>query len=64
MALPKYKHAKSNTRTRRAVWLNALKTPEVNTCPFCSRPKQTHRACAYCGTYKNLKVAALKRTRE
>ena len=61
MALPKYKHAKSNTRTRRAVWLNALKTPEINTCPVCNRAKQTHRACAFCGTYKNTKVVKLRR---
>ncbi|MEO7993115.1 MAG: 50S ribosomal protein L32 [bacterium] len=63
MPLPKYKTAKSNTRERRAAWLNSLQTPTIHTCPSCNRAKQVHRACAYCGFYTAKRTApAMKRT--
>lgn len=62
MALPKYKTSKSNTRTRKAVWLHSLKAPAVHTCPNCSQAKQVHRACPSCGFYNGKYVPQMKRT--
>lgn len=64
MPLPKYKHSKSNTRTRRAAWLTSLKAPAMHRCPKCDTPKLTHRACPVCGLYNRKVAPAMRRPRE
>jgi len=63
MPLPKYKHAKSNTRERRAVWLNSLRAPAFQRCAKCDTPKLSHRACPVCGFYNGKYAPQLKRER-
>ncbi|MEJ2688406.1 MAG: 50S ribosomal protein L32 [Deltaproteobacteria bacterium] len=57
MALPKHRHSRSKTRTRRAH--DALTAPNFSTCSECGEPKQPHRLCAGCGTYKGRTVVQL-----
>ncbi|MDP2632166.1 MAG: 50S ribosomal protein L32 [Candidatus Curtissbacteria bacterium] len=48
--LPKKKHAKSRTRTRKAAI--SLRLPTLVTCPKCQSPKFPHHVCPNCGFYK------------
>jgi large subunit ribosomal protein L32 len=50
MALPKRKTSKSK-RDKRRTHQN-LTAPNVAACPQCGDPKQPHRVCPNCGTYK------------
>lgn len=54
MAVPKKKTSKSKRDMRRAH--DALQAPGVSICPQCKEPKQSHRACPSCGTYKGKEV--------
>ncbi len=56
MAVPKKKTSKSKRDMRRAH--DFLTTPGISTCPQCQEPKQPHRVCAACGTYKGKEVIA------
>ena len=53
MALPKRKHAKARTRTRRAAWRRAA-VPAFQVCESCKKPKRPHHACTNykCGRYR------------
>ncbi|MBI2599176.1 50S ribosomal protein L32 [Candidatus Curtissbacteria bacterium] len=53
--LPKKKHAKSRTRTRKAAI--SLRLPSLVTCPNCQGLRFPHRACPNCGYYKGNKSA-------
>lgn len=57
MALPKRRHSKSRTRKRRSH--DALKVQSVATCSECGEPKEPHRLCASCGTYKGRTVFSI-----
>ena len=57
MALPKRRHSHSRTRKRRSH--DALKAPGVSLCANCGEPKEPHRLCASCGTYKGRTVFSL-----
>lgn len=57
MALPKRRHSKSRTRQRRAH--DAIQAPGLSTCANCGEPKQPHRLCGSCGTYKGRTVYAI-----
>jgi len=57
MAVPKRRHSYSRTRKRRSH--DALDAPSVATCDNCGEPKQPHRLCAGCGTYKGRTVVDL-----
>lgn len=57
MALPKRRHSRSRTRKRRAN--DALSAPNISNCPACGEPKQPHRLCGSCGTYKGRSVIHL-----
>ena len=58
MALPKRRHSKARTRTRRSTWkISAVGT---NACPQCHEPKVPHRVCANCGYYAGRKVVEAK----
>lgn len=48
------RHNKSQTRSRRAH--HALKGPALLTCSHCGTPKEKHRICMNCGTYKGMSV--------
>ena len=54
MAVPKKKTSKSNRDMRRAH--DFLTPPGIYICPQCKEPKQPHRACGNCGTYKGKQV--------
>ncbi len=54
MAVPKKKTSKSRRDMRRAH--DALTAPGISVCPQCKEPKQPHRVCASCGTYKGKDV--------
>lgn len=54
MAVPKKKTSKSKRDMRRAH--DALQAPGVSICPQCKEPKQSHRVCPSCGTYKGKEV--------
>ena len=54
MAVPKKKTSKSRRDTRRAH--DALVAPGVSVCPQCKEPKQSHRVCPSCGTYKGKEI--------
>jgi len=54
MAVPKKKTSKSRRDTRRAH--DALTAPGVSVCPQCKEPKQSHRVCPSCGTYKGREI--------
>jgi len=47
--LPKKKHAKSRTRTRKAAI--RFKLPNLIACPNCQNLKLPHKACSSCGYY-------------
>ena len=54
MAVPKKKTSKSKRDMRRAH--DGLTPPGVSLCPQCKEPKQPHRACPSCGSYKGKDV--------
>lgn len=49
MPNPKRKLSKMSARNRRAHY--KAKASTISSCPKCSHPKLTHRACANCGYY-------------
>ncbi len=54
MAVPKRRTSLARKRKRRA---NLALTPvNLDTCPRCLEPKQPHRVCSACGTYKGRQV--------
>jgi large subunit ribosomal protein L32 len=54
MAVPKKKTSKSKRDMRRSH--DALNAPGLSLCPQCKEPKQPHRACPACGSYKGKDV--------
>jgi len=59
MAVPKKKTSKSRRDTRRAH--DALTAPGVSICPQCKEPKQSHRVCPSCGTYKGREIVSTEK---
>jgi len=57
MAVPKRKTSKARRDQRRAQ--HKIEAPRVNVCPGCGHPKQPHRVCPTCGTYKGREVVPL-----
>jgi large subunit ribosomal protein L32 len=54
MPLPKRRHSKQRTRTRRAH--DALTPVGVSRCPHCQALTPPHRACRSCGYYRGRQV--------
>jgi large subunit ribosomal protein L32 len=54
MAVPKKKMSRMRTRRRKAEW--KLAKPRLAVCPQCHAPKEPHRACRNCGTYRGREV--------
>jgi large subunit ribosomal protein L32 len=50
MAVPKQRTSKAKRDKRRAH--DSLSAPARSVCPQCSSPKQPHRVCPTCGSYK------------
>jgi large subunit ribosomal protein L32 len=50
MAVPKRKTSKRKRDQRRSH--DAVGVPARSTCPQCGEPKQPHRVCRNCGTYR------------
>jgi len=50
MAVPKQRTSKAKRDKRRSH--DGLARPAQSTCPQCSEPKQPHRICPHCGSYK------------
>ncbi|MFT5698792.1 MAG: large subunit ribosomal protein L32 [Desulforhopalus sp.] len=57
MAVPKRRHSHSRTHQRRSH--DALTPPGLSVCSNCGEPKQPHRLCGSCGTYKGRTVYSL-----
>lgn len=57
MAVPKRRTSKSKVRKRRTH--QKTDAPNVATCSECGEPKERHRACKECGSYKGRKVLAM-----
>ena len=58
MAVPKRRTSLARKRKRRSHL--SLVAPNVDTCPQCKEPKEPHRACRVCGTYKGRSVIAVE----
>jgi large subunit ribosomal protein L32 len=58
MAVPKRKTSKARRDKRRAT--HALEAPRLSTCPTCGQPKQSHRVCPTCKTYKGREIEPLR----
>ena len=54
MAVTQKKTSKSKRDMRRSH--DSLKAPGISLCPQCQEPKQSHRACPSCGSYKGKDV--------
>lgn len=54
MAVPKRKTSKARRDKRRAQ--HGIDATSVNACPVCRSPKQPHRVCPTCGTYRGREV--------
>ena len=55
MGLPSKRRPKNKQRTLNNPVNKSLKLKEINVCPKCKNPKLQHRACKFCGTYKEAK---------
>ena len=58
MAVPKRKTSKARRDKRRAQ--HAIDAPRVSTCENCGAPKQAHRVCPTCKTYRGREVRPLR----
>lgn len=54
MAVPKKKTSKSKRDMRRSH--DNLNAPGISLCSQCKEPKQPHRVCPSCGTYKGKEI--------
>ncbi|MBV8661251.1 MAG: 50S ribosomal protein L32 [Candidatus Dependentiae bacterium] len=61
MAVPKRKHSKARSRSRRTHQVEHVTS--ITNCLNCNTPINTHQVCASCGFYKGVKVLATKADR-
>lgn len=62
VGLPKKKVSSSRRGQRRSH--DALKPPQLMTCPQCKQPKPTHQVCMNCGTYNGIDILRLEGRRK
>lgn len=55
MPVPKQRHSKARTRTRRS-HNDKVRLTALVECPRCGELTRPHRACAHCGYYKDREV--------
>lgn len=60
MPNPKRRHSKARRDKRRAH--DALAQPSRSVCANCGEPKQPHRVCASCGSYRGRQVLDVDNT--
>jgi len=53
MAVPKARKSKAKTAMRKAQWYNKLKAQNLVPCPHCGELIKPHRACPFCGYYRD-----------
>lgn len=58
MANPTHRHSKSRRDKRRANWKGSM--PTLVECPECKEPKESHRACAKCGSYNGKQIIEIQ----
>ena len=58
MAVPKRKKSKMRIRQRKAHV--KAEVAQVQACPACGAPQQSHRVCPACGMYKGRKVLTVE----
>jgi large subunit ribosomal protein L32 len=58
MAVPKRRASLARKRKRRSHL--RLAAPTIDTCPQCLEPKEPHRVCRSCGTYKGRDVLRIE----
>lgn len=58
MAVPKRRTSLTRKRKRRSHL--SLVAPNLDACPKCLEPKEPHRVCRACGTYKGRSVIAVE----
>ncbi len=58
MAVPKRKTSKSRRDKRRAQ--HKIEAPRLSVCPVCGQPKESHRMCPTCKTYRGREVEPLR----
>ncbi|MBI5018340.1 MAG: 50S ribosomal protein L32 [Deltaproteobacteria bacterium] len=58
MAVPKRRTSLARKRKRRSHL--SLVAPNLDACPKCLEPKEPHRVCRVCGTYKGRSVIAVE----
>ncbi|HET6386895.1 MAG TPA: 50S ribosomal protein L32 [Armatimonadota bacterium] len=54
MPLPKRRHSKQRTRTRRATWFRVA--PSLSRCRQCHSLKRNHAVCKNCGYYAGRQI--------
>ncbi len=62
MALPTQKRSKS--RQKRRQYQYRLKKIYLSICPKCKKPKRSHQACPFCGTYMDKEVIKPKSVKD
>ena len=60
MSVPKKKTSQARRDQRRAH--DAIKAPNVTSCPNCGEPRMPHRVCRNCGHYKGRTAVAVQVT--
>lgn len=58
MAVPKRKTSKAKVRSRSSSHKRKL-TSSIGNCPDCGAPRQPHRVCPSCGTYRGRQVETI-----
>jgi large subunit ribosomal protein L32 len=59
MAVPKKRKSKAKTRSRRAQH-DKIVAPTLGWCDNCGEPKQSHRVCLSCGTYRGRQLLLVR----
>ncbi|MGD0275925.1 MAG: 50S ribosomal protein L32 [Syntrophales bacterium] len=59
MPNPVKRHSRTRRNKRRSH--DFLSVPATSVCPQCHEPKQPHRACQHCGTYKGREVIPIEK---
>ena len=65
MSVPKKRRTKSSKNNRRSH--HALKKVVLNKCPKCKKAVEPHKACSFCGFYKEkeaIKIKTLKKKKD
>jgi large subunit ribosomal protein L32 len=58
MAVPKRKKSKMRIRQRKGH--HKAEVAQVQACPSCGAPQQSHRVCPSCGTYRGRQVLTIE----